>query len=46
MDLADHVLSRFKSTELEALKGRLPDVLEALELMIKGKTDSAMNKFN
>ncbi len=46
MDLADHVLSRFKSTELEAINDRLSDVVSASELMIKGKTEEAMNKFN
>ena len=46
MDLADWVLSRFKSDEIETLSSEWESVLSAAKLMLRGKTDEAMNKFN
>ncbi len=46
MDLADWVLSRFKSDEVDSLGKEFPSVLKAAELIMNGKTDEAMNKFN
>lgn len=46
MDLADWVLSRFKSDEIETLKKEFPSVYKAAELMLSGKINEAMNKFN
>ena len=46
MDLADWVLSRFKSDEIKSLNDEFSSVMKAAELIINGKTDEAMNKFN
>lgn len=45
-DLADWVLSNFKKDELEEIKTATSNSCEALRLIIDGKTDLAMNKFN
>lgn len=45
-DLADWVLSAFKADEQKALLPVLEHCAEAVELMVTGKTDEAMNRFN
>ncbi len=45
-DLADWVLSTFKKDEMEEIKGACADSCEALRLIVDGKTDLAMNKYN
>ena len=45
-DLAAWVLSRFSADELKALEQVHKNCVEAVELIIDGKADRAMNKFN
>ena len=45
-DLADWVLSRFTEQDMKQLSPVLDKVVQAVELMISGKTDQAMNQFN
>lgn len=45
-DLADWVLSTFKKDEMEDFKSAVADACEAVKLIIDGKTDVAMNRFN
>lgn len=45
-NLADWVLSEFSKKELEALEPVLKNACDAVELIINGKTDEAMNLFN
>ena len=45
-DLADWVLSTFKKDEMPLLQSAVSDACEALRLIVGGKTDEAMNKFN
>lgn len=45
-DLADWVLTSFKKDELPPLREALEKACEAAEMMVGGKTDRAMNKFN
>ncbi|MGN0570749.1 MAG: aminoacyl-tRNA hydrolase [Candidatus Fimenecus sp.] len=45
-DLADWVLSEFKKDEEAPLKTALEHACAALELMLDGKIDEAMNKYN
>ncbi len=45
-DLADWVLSTFKKDEMEQFKSAVGDACEAIKLIVGGKTDEAMNKFN
>lgn len=45
-DLADWVLSEFKKDEEAPLKTALENACAALELMLDGKIDEAMNKYN
>ncbi len=45
-DLADWVLSRFKNDEVNDLKAAAENACDAIKLMVGGKTDMAMNKFN
>ena len=45
-DLADWVLSPFSEAERETLRETAKTVNEAIPLMINGKTDMAMNRFN
>ena len=45
-DLADWVLSTFKKDEMEQLKNAVESACEAVRLIVDGKTDVAMNKFN
>lgn len=45
-NLADWVLSKFSSDDLKLLKQACENGIEALELMVSGDVDGAMNKFN
>ena len=45
-DLADWVLSRFPTEEQKVLFEKLGDASEAVRLMVSGKFDEAMNRFN
>lgn len=45
-DLANWVLSGFSKESAEQVKTSLDNAVSALELMLKGQTDMAMNKFN
>lgn len=45
-NLADWVLGRFKKEDGEALEQAFSNAVSALELMVDGKIDQAMNKFN
>ena len=46
MDLADWVLSRFKREEYEELSPALDNAVSCVELIVSGKIDEAMNKYN
>lgn len=45
-DLADWVLGKFPESDLKALSDRYADIADALEFIIKGNTDEAMNKYS
>lgn len=45
-NLADWVLSEFSKRELETLEPVLKNACDAVELILNGKTDEAMNLFN
>ncbi len=45
-DLADHVLGRFQKSEVPVLEDSIIRAGEALELMVKGRNDLAMSKYN
>ena len=45
-DLADWVLSRFTESEYKSLTEAADKACEAVELMIDGQTNKAMNRFN
>ena len=45
-DLADWVLSRFTESDYKRLTEAADKACEAVELMIDGQTDKAMNRFN
>lgn len=46
MEMADWVLGRLTDKELKSLEPVFVDVLEAVKLIVAGKTDEAMNRFN
>ena len=46
MDLADWVLSKFPQDEQKVLFEKFGDACEAVKLMVSGKTEEAMNKYN
>ena len=46
MDLADHVLGRFSETDRKLLDEAADNAIEALKLMLSGKYDEAMNRYN
>lgn len=46
MDLADWVLSRFGQDEQKLLFEKFKDATEAVKLMVLGRTEEAMNKYN
>lgn len=45
-DLADWVMKAFTTDELKQLRSCSDNACEAIELIIQGKTDEAMNRFN
>lgn len=45
-NLADWVLSTFSAQEAKNLSEAIDHAIQALELMVQGKTDEAMNRFN
>ena len=45
-DLADYVLSRFAKSEQEAMEDAFLRAADAVEVMITGGPDEAMNRFN
>ena len=45
-DLAAWVLSRFTEEDLKALSGVFPKAAQAVEYIVQGKIDQAMNQFN
>ena len=45
-NLADWVLSKFTQKEGEALEAAADNACEALRLMVQGKEQEAMNKYN
>ena len=45
-ELADHVLSRFGQEERLLVDAAIEDALGAIVLMVQGKTDEAMNRYN
>lgn len=45
-DLADYVLSRFSAEDRKAVDQALSDAAEAVELILRGETDQAMNRYN
>ena len=46
MDLADYVLGHFSGEELAIMKESLEKVCGAVELMLEGDVDAAMNQYN
>ena len=46
MDLADHVLSKFTSDEIQLLEQRKENFLNALKSLMSEGVDRAMNRFN
>ncbi len=45
-DLADHVLSRFPEDERKLVDESVENAISAAEMIIDGKADEAMNRFN
>lgn len=45
-DLKDWVLSRFTENDAKAIKEILPNIKDAVELIVKGEIDEAMNRYN
>ena len=45
-DLADWVLSNFTNSEEKLLEQAVDNACQAVELMVDGQTDKAMNLFN
>ena len=45
-DLADWVLGKYSEEDLKTLQGMYENSFEAAKLIMDGKTDEAMNKFN
>ena len=45
-DLADWVLGKYSEDDLKTLQGMYENSFEAAKLMVSGKLDEAMNKFN
>ena len=46
MDLADHVLGHFMESDQPMLKEAMKDAKEAINLIMAGDTDKAMNLYN
>lgn len=45
-DLGDWVLTSFKKEDFPALKEAMENACQAVELIVKGETDKAMNQYN
>lgn len=45
-DLADYVLSKFSKEDLKTFSSAVEDAVDAIELMLRGDTQRAMNLFN
>ncbi|MBR5409550.1 MAG: aminoacyl-tRNA hydrolase [Clostridia bacterium] len=45
-DLRDHVLGRFSKADLETIRATGERAAEAVALIVDGKTDEAMNRYN
>lgn len=45
-DLADWVLGKLSREDTEEIKGRLPDIMTSVELMLCGEIDLAMERFS
>ena len=45
-DLVDFVLGKFPEADLEAIEGRFDDIASAVEDIIRGNIDGAMNKYS
>lgn len=45
-DLADWVLSKFSNDEMNLIENNMPKIYDALDLIVQGKIDRAMNNFN
>ena len=45
-DLADYVLGHFSDEDNTKLKEIMPDIIQAITLMVQGDVDKAMNDFN
>ena len=45
-DLADYVLGHFSKAEKEVMEDGYKDALQAVELILQGEIDGAMNQFN
>ena len=45
-DLADYVLSKFSKEDLKTFSSAVEDVVDAIELMIKGDISKSMNLYN
>lgn len=45
-DLADHVLGRMDKADREAMESVFPDAVRAIELIVQGEIDQAMNDYN
>ena len=45
-DLVDFVLGKFPEADLKAIEGRFDDIADAVEDMIRGNIDGAMNKYS
>jgi PTH1 family peptidyl-tRNA hydrolase len=45
-DMINHVLGHLKRDERKSLEEALEHAADAIELMINGETEAAMNKFN
>ncbi len=45
-ELKDWVLSRFTDRDKKLIADRLPDIKGAVELIVDGKIDEAMNRYN
>ncbi len=46
MDLADHVLGRFSSSDYSAVSANFPALFSALELIVSGEGVQAMSRYN
>ncbi|MDO4832786.1 MAG: aminoacyl-tRNA hydrolase [Clostridia bacterium] len=45
-DLADHVLGTFSKEDAKVMNEAILDAVDAVELIVSGKTDEAMNRYN